>query len=86
MKTVARKESIELELTAANIPQQNKVAERALAVIKEKVTALLDNSSFVEKERKKMWTEAVNTTTRQVNMLPSAANKNNRSPREVYGA
>ena len=52
--SVAKHYGIEMELTAPYTLKQNGVAERAIALIKEKATVLLEDGKFDEKQRARL--------------------------------
>jgi len=81
---VARTWGIEMELTAPHTPKQNGVAERAIALIEERATALLEDGSFTEKQRDRLWAEGMNTATRLLNQTPSLANPDAQTPNTRY--
>ena len=64
------KKGIQLEFTAPNTPQQNGVAERAFAVLKNGAVAMLRGANLTNKWSGTLWAEAVNTKVHLHNRIP----------------
>jgi hypothetical protein len=73
---------IKPEFTAPNTPQQNGVAERAFAVIKDGAVAMLRGAKLTNKWCGQLWAEAVSMQTYLRNRIPSAGE--NKSPEELF--
>ena len=68
---------IEMEYTARETPQQNGVAERAIAVIKARALAMMEKAKFSKTTKNKFWAEATNTATILSNIVPTGGNDDN---------
>ena len=85
LRTLANKLQAKLELTSADTPQQNGVAERAIALTVEKGTALLEHAGFPQAVRNRMWAEAAYAAVRLLNETPTLSNEDMQTPSEMFG-
>jgi hypothetical protein len=61
---------VRFEFTAPNTPQQNGVAERAIAYLAARGRATMHSAGFGQKLKAKLWAETFNTVTRLSNIIP----------------
>ena len=55
---------INVEFLAPNIPQQNRIVDRAFATLYERVKAIVNYAYFQGDLRQKLWSECMKTTTK----------------------
>ena len=77
VENLANDYGIEMEYTARETPQQNGVAERAIAVIKARALAMMEKAKFSKTTKNKFWAEATNTATILSNIVPTGGNDDN---------
>ena len=74
LRLLAEQHEIVMEFTAPHTPQQNGVAERAIAVVKEMALAMMIAAGINLEGRQKLWAEAINAATDVANILSTSVN------------
>ncbi len=76
---------IELEMTAPNTSQENRVVERGFATVRSRAIAMMNDLDQDIDLKEKLWAEALNISTYLVNITECSPNKMESNNQKIFG-